>query len=311
MHTSHPAYRQAFDAYLRWGTPIDLTLKQAEPLTTTTAAAAVAAVATSTHYVWRTRGDGRVRPSHAANNGKIFAWNNPPPTGHPGEDYGCRCIAETVSLDAPQFRVIDVSHEFLPWSESSHRWGDLDFVLHFYFGRGQSVTLSQIGHLSEIVEAWAIGHGAMARWTDQIFEAALEQRTGRVDSEFGRPYDFKPVQYSHGHSVVSGQFRGRSTIQGRHMHLQGETNFAFSDEFTDPASIRQGIREILENSRSRADLVKEFRAAWRESAFWGKQDIDGMIDVLRDFSYGFTELLGTEYKVYGSWKSKIDARIEI
>ena len=36
------------------------------------------------------RGDGKVRPSHAANDGRVFAWDDPPPTGHPGEDYGCR-----------------------------------------------------------------------------------------------------------------------------------------------------------------------------------------------------------------------------
>lgn len=49
---------------------------------------------TTTHYIWRTRGDNKVRAAHAANNGRIFSWDNPPPTGHPGEDYGCRCTAE-------------------------------------------------------------------------------------------------------------------------------------------------------------------------------------------------------------------------
>ena len=48
----------------------------------------------TTHYIWRTRGDGKVRASHAVNNGRIFSWDNPPETGHPGEDYGCRCTAE-------------------------------------------------------------------------------------------------------------------------------------------------------------------------------------------------------------------------
>jgi len=45
-------------------------------------------------YIWRTAGDGKVRREHAANNGKIFFWDNPPATGHPGEDFGCRCWAE-------------------------------------------------------------------------------------------------------------------------------------------------------------------------------------------------------------------------
>lgn len=49
-----------------------------------------------TKYVWRTRGDNKVRTAHAANNGKLFEWRNPPATGYPGEDFGCRCWAEPV-----------------------------------------------------------------------------------------------------------------------------------------------------------------------------------------------------------------------
>jgi len=48
-----------------------------------------------THYFWRTSEDERVRPDHAANNGKRFAWDSPPAiTGHPGEDIQCRCTAD-------------------------------------------------------------------------------------------------------------------------------------------------------------------------------------------------------------------------
>jgi len=48
-----------------------------------------------THYIWRTSEDDRVRPTHRANNGKIFSWDDPPiETGHPGQDYQCRCWAE-------------------------------------------------------------------------------------------------------------------------------------------------------------------------------------------------------------------------
>ena len=61
----------------------------------------------STHYVWRTMGNSKVRPTHGESNnhraldGRTFAWNSPPvvdpATGrrrHPGQDYGpCRCLA--------------------------------------------------------------------------------------------------------------------------------------------------------------------------------------------------------------------------
>lgn len=55
-------------------------------------------------YRWATSMDERVRgrpgglypdadPSHWAHEGKIYEWDNPPAdTGHPGEDYQCRCV---------------------------------------------------------------------------------------------------------------------------------------------------------------------------------------------------------------------------
>ncbi len=58
MFVDPALYRKAFLAYLRKGTPIEWSIKQERP---------------PTHYVWRTRGDDNVRPSHAANNGEIFA----------------------------------------------------------------------------------------------------------------------------------------------------------------------------------------------------------------------------------------------
>lgn len=45
-------------------------------------------------YIWVTRGDDRVRPSHRSKNGRVFRWDRPPAdTGHPGNDIRCRCRA--------------------------------------------------------------------------------------------------------------------------------------------------------------------------------------------------------------------------
>jgi len=52
-----------------------------------------------THYVWATAGDERVRPTHAANEGQTFAWDDPPATGHPGQDYNCRCVSLPILDD--------------------------------------------------------------------------------------------------------------------------------------------------------------------------------------------------------------------
>lgn len=53
-----------------------------------------------TRYRWSTSGDERVRATHRANNGKVFFWSKPPAvTGHPGNDFQCRCIAEPIFDD--------------------------------------------------------------------------------------------------------------------------------------------------------------------------------------------------------------------
>jgi SPP1 gp7 family putative phage head morphogenesis protein len=45
-------------------------------------------------YTWSTSMDERVRESHADKQGETFSWDDPPAdTGHPGEDYQCRCVA--------------------------------------------------------------------------------------------------------------------------------------------------------------------------------------------------------------------------
>lgn len=57
----------------------------------------------SRRYVWSTSHDVRVRHDHDELNGKIFDWDQPPITNHqtgarnhPGEDYGCRCVARAL-----------------------------------------------------------------------------------------------------------------------------------------------------------------------------------------------------------------------
>ncbi len=47
-------------------------------------------------YIWRAITDGATRASHLRNNAKTFRWDDPPETGHPGEDFQCRCTAEPV-----------------------------------------------------------------------------------------------------------------------------------------------------------------------------------------------------------------------
>jgi SPP1 gp7 family putative phage head morphogenesis protein len=52
-------------------------------------------------YIWRDRGDNRVRPLHVDLNGQKFSWNGeprPPEDLDPGQPIQCRCIAEAVVI---------------------------------------------------------------------------------------------------------------------------------------------------------------------------------------------------------------------
>ena len=63
-------------------------------------------------YQWSTSGDGRVRQEHAALDGSIQKWAEPPVAdlrgtrGHPGEVWQCRCVAQPVFDDADKARLI-------------------------------------------------------------------------------------------------------------------------------------------------------------------------------------------------------------
>jgi SPP1 gp7 family putative phage head morphogenesis protein len=72
------AYQKAFQRYLRYGISLETQLKAKERF--------------SSHYIWRTQGDERVRPEHAARDGQVFSWDDPA-ISPPGTEFGCRCIA--------------------------------------------------------------------------------------------------------------------------------------------------------------------------------------------------------------------------
>lgn len=50
----------------------------------------------ATEYIWRTVEDERVRPLHAARNGKKFKFSEPPSDGNAGTPIRCRCTAEAI-----------------------------------------------------------------------------------------------------------------------------------------------------------------------------------------------------------------------
>ncbi|MFP4097878.1 MAG: phage minor head protein [Alphaproteobacteria bacterium] len=96
---------------------------------------------TGEHYIWRTVKDSDVRPAHAAREGKIFSWTNPPEGGHPGEDYNCRCWAETVkrNCDKEKARVTELEKQVKDLTE---RFNDLLLRLQELIDEGNALIAS-------------------------------------------------------------------------------------------------------------------------------------------------------------------------
>jgi SPP1 gp7 family putative phage head morphogenesis protein len=182
-------------------------------------------------YVWRTRGDNKIRPTHAAKDGKIFSWDAPLPAYHPGEQKNCRCWAEPYVQGRTEF----AHHEFISDLYSSVTpWDDTDFVWHYYFGGGRFRTLDQIGHLRQIAEYYAYHHGAFRRLSDQIADEARKKVSGPFTHDFWNTYDFKPIAFSYGSATVKGLFAGTVEERGSMLFIQGRSSFLFFDRFADP-----------------------------------------------------------------------------
>lgn len=209
-------YRKAFQAYLRKGTPIEWSIKQERP---------------TTHYIWRTRNDEKVRPSHAANNGQIFAWNDPPQTGHPGEDFGCRCTAEPYYPESAEHVTITLQGI----SDSDTVWDSLDFVRHYYEGRGRAVTVRETGNLGSVVARYM--ELAEYRLIRQIVTQARLNPDSEFEYVFENVYNMTGVVFSIGHTTVGGDFFGRATEGAGVIHISGALEFHLNDEFVKPLDI--------------------------------------------------------------------------
>lgn len=208
--------------YIRRGTPIEVALKQATR---------------TEEYVWRTEQDEKVRLTHRANDGHLFRWDDPPVTGHPGDDYNCRCTAIQYTPGETEFAF----HEIEDLGPTvPYRWGDSDFVAHYYFGGGQAITLAEIGHLPEIVEQYSYLDqevGALRRLSNQIAGYARGTVNGSFGFAFEGSYEFGSVEFSHGGGVVSGSFDGRTSLHGRILRIDGRSQFHFTDRFEDPVGL--------------------------------------------------------------------------
>jgi SPP1 gp7 family putative phage head morphogenesis protein len=191
-----------------------------------------------TQYIWRTQGDGKVRATHAANNGHVFSWNNSPETGHPSEDYNCRCYAEPYIRGQSEFaNQVVVAAE----GDNPYQWTNADFSLHFYLGEGRGLSLSQTGHLSGVMDYYFYTLGKYNDVNAQIIEEA-RRYDGAFGYHFDSPYEFRPYLYVFGGGVVSGVFTGTVRRELGTMTIVGEVEYFYDDTFTDPLDARELVR---------------------------------------------------------------------
>ncbi len=212
MHVDSPLYRKAFEAYLRKGTPIASFVKRAR---------------TTTHYIWRTQRDNKVRPSHRANEGKIFSWDSPPPTGHPGEAPNCRCYAEPHIQGGEQMRIRHTGYQ----NTGSRRWSDFDMAMHYLFGNGKTVILREVGLLEDFVNRYKQigGQNLLGKIADKARANIGQSFSG----EHPERYNMRPVVWSLGGVTVIGEFSGTCSLKKGLIFTQGRIKFIVEETYKD------------------------------------------------------------------------------
>lgn len=70
-----------------------------------------------------------------------------------------------------------------------------------------------------------------------IADEGRANRAGPLSCDFGAPYDFGDVAFSHGDDVARGAFVGRVDDCGAMLWINGAAPFKFRDSFEDPLDI--------------------------------------------------------------------------
>lgn len=206
-------------------------------------------------YIWRTQTDGRVRDSHAANNGKIFAWNTTVPTGHPGEDWGCRCWAEPYygDLSTPQDKPEFAKQTLITNINDGPKWSDFDLHMHVLEGNGRAITLEEIGYMADVIDHYANGLSKYKDINSHIIDAAVRSGEGAFRYTFYNTYDCQSIFWPLGESTIGGGFAGTIKQDGQYIEIDGVVVYFFRDKIKDPLSFVEKVQKITGYSRQEAE----------------------------------------------------------
>lgn len=217
------------------------------------------------YYVWHTVHDDHVRADHAAKDGMIRAWEDSP---DPGDDFNCRCWAEPLN------QATGLTQTVISTVQDRPKWIWTDFVAYFYNGDGKTVSLSEIGLLSGVIDH--ARSEIFPRVESQIENKARTIVNGEPFDSFARSYDFGDVSFSLGNSTLKGSITGRVLKEDKILIVDAQVEYLFFDQFTDPLSMRQ--------NQTGTSLSKNADA--------------------------YTEVGGTSYDIVDRWLTKVTGTIE-
>lgn len=161
-------------------------------------------------------------------------------TGHPGQDYGCRCTAEPFMPSVDEFIEIEVADA----DDADAAWSSRDFVRHCYNGRGRGVTVRETGHLSRIVAQYI--SEVSERLKGNIARVAREHPDGSFSDDFVNIYNMTSIVFSIGDTTIGGLFTGNCVAEFGILTPSGQFEFYLEDEFADPADVGVEVIDLGE-----------------------------------------------------------------
>lgn len=141
------ARRRAFELYLRSGRKPDAPLlAERKDIGSALAAAAADGGTPTSHYVWRTMLDDRVRRRHEVREGHVFARAEPPSGGPPGTEPNCRCWAEPYYGDpAVPDALQPLGHNHQISTDATTLWASIETLTRADGSLAQSVVIDRDG----------------------------------------------------------------------------------------------------------------------------------------------------------------------
>jgi hypothetical protein len=185
----------------------------------------------SGQYIWRTVGDDKVRENHAVLEGTTRDWKDSP---DPGDDYNCRCWAEKVEEEGLSQTLISDT------TQSSYKWTDRDFKNHLEQGKGESVTLQEIGYLLDVIDVSR--ENLFKKLEQQIAEVVRETVEGSFEYDTENSYPWlKEVTWVFGSGTIRTFTKGEIEKNGNILTVKAIVDYEYYDDFTDPLNVREKV----------------------------------------------------------------------